>query len=160
MPEIEMNNFPKIPQPLNKDWCIPACIQNVFQYYNVKRYSQKHIYQLFGKYRNDPYFKYYAEMINNEIPEFKAFYREFGGKFGELKDFLIEQLKQKSPVIISLKVPNDPRAHAGVILKYENDTFSYFDPNPNLDIEKVSSHNFEGILMGGNYDILLILKDV
>lgn len=160
MPEIEMNKFPKIKQPPTKSWCVPACIQNVFEYYNVKWYNQERILELFEKYRKDPYYKYYAEMINNEIPEFKAYNREFGGNIEELKNFLIEQLKQKSPVIISLNVPNDSHAHAGVILKYENNTFNYFDPNPNQDIEKVNSQNFEGILVGGNYDILLILRDL
>ncbi len=154
-----MNKFLKINQKYI-NWCIPACIQNIFEYYDVKIYDQKDIFNLFtGKYMKDPYFKYYVELINNEIPEFKAYYKEFSGDIDAFKNFIINQLKQRSPVIISLIVLNDPRAHAGVIVKYENNTFSYFDPNPYKDIELVKSQDFEKILMGGSYDIILILKD-
>ena len=54
-----MNKFPKIKQPSTKSWCVPACIQNVFEYYNVKYYNQKLILKLFEKYRKDPYYFFY-----------------------------------------------------------------------------------------------------
>lgn len=135
MPGIDLIKFPSFTQQRD-DFCLLACIQNIFYYYNSENnINQFELYNHFHKYINfetdHPYFKFFARYIEKIEPNYQGIYDEFDN----IQHF-IEKIKMsldnQIPIIFSLKSGEVNRAHIVIAYEYEGNLLKYFDPNHNL----------------------------
>lgn len=176
------SRFPKITQE-GAFWCIPASIENMLKFVGINSLSQTDIMIAYGrKFQSDALSNQKTGLKSNVSWNDNEFLIEARSaqlkhtSFGNFKtiveesdilrhhDYEFEIVYGNGSMLSNVKMTISNgnlaaisfRSHVGVVLEFDNDVITYYDPWPNIDnFETKKAHKIQF-----NNDLLVLRKTV